>query len=301
MIKQPPHLKKGDKIAIVCPAKKLKKSIAPAIALLEEWGLEVIIGKSVYASFNQFAGNDALRASDLQSFLDDKEIRAIIAGRGGYGTIRIIDQLDFTKFNEQPKWIVGFSDITVLLSHLIAVCQIQSIHGQMPGTFEDATAESLESLRKALFGESLRYDCISEFPNKEGNAEGILVGGNLSILLALEGSASGMDYTDKILFLEDVGEYEYSIDRMMRTLKRNGKLSNLKGLIVGAFNETKTEDIPFGKTPEQIIWDLVKDYDYPVCFNFPVGHIDNNMAMINGKKIDLLITDKTASVVFNVD
>jgi len=301
MIKQPAHLKKGDKIAIVCPAKKLKKSIAPAIALLEEWGLEVIVGKSVYASFNQFAGNDTLRASDLQSFLDDKDIKAIIAGRGGYGTIRIIDQLDFTKFNESPKWIVGFSDITVLLSHLIAVCQTQSIHGQMPGTFEDATPDSLESLRKALFGESLSYKYISEFPNKEGKAEGILIGGNLSILVALEGSASEMDYTDKILFLEDVGEYEYSIDRMMRTLKRNGKLSNLKGLIVGAFNETKTEDIPFGKTPEQIIWDLVKDYDYPVCFNFPIGHIDDNSAMINGKKIDLLITDKTTSVVFTVD
>ena len=301
MIKQPAYLKKGDKIAIVSPAKKLKQSIDYGIALLEGWGLEVSIGKSVYAAHHQFAGNDTLRAEDVQSYLDNEEIKAIIAARGGYGTVRIIDALDFSRFSDHPKWIVGFSDITVLLSHITGTEQTQSIHGQMPGTFEDATPESLESLRKALFGESLSYNYISEFPNKEGKAEGVLVGGNLSILVALEGSASEMDYTDKILFLEDVGEYEYSIDRMMRTLKRNGKLSNLKGLIVGAFNETKTEDIPFGKTPEQIIWDLVKDYDYPICFNFPVGHIDNNSAMINGKDMDLLITDKTTSVIFKAD
>ena len=287
MIKQPPYLKKGDKIAIVCPAKKLKKPIGYAIALLEEWGLEVVLGETVSAEHNQFAGDDTLRAADLQYFLDNPDIKAILAGRGGYGTIRIIDLLDFTEFIKTPKWVVGFSDITVLLSHIMGALNTQCIHGQMPATFEDATPSSLESLRKALFGEELSYAYTSEFPNRAGEAQGVLIGGNLSILIAVEGSASEMDYTDKILFLEDVGEYAYSIDRMLRILKRNGKLAKLKGLIVGAFSETKTEDIPFGQTPEQVVWEIVKDYDYPVSFNFPVGHIDDNKSLILGKTVIL--------------
>lgn len=289
MIKQPPYLKKGDKIAIVCPAKKLKKSIAPAIALLEEWGLEVVVGKSVYAEHHQFAGSDELRAADLQQYLDDDSIKAIIAGRGGYGTIRIIDNLDFTAFTKNPKWVIGFSDITVLLSHIMTVCQTQSIHGQMPGTFSDATPESLDSLRKALFGEPITYHYTSNFTNIPGIAEGILIGGNLTILVTLEGSASEMNYSNKILFLEDIGEYEYSIDRMIRMLKRNNKLANLKGLIVGAFNEIPEEDIPFGESVQQAIWDAVKDYGYPVCFDFPVGHINDNKAMILGTHTSLQI------------
>jgi len=287
MIKQPPYLKKGDKIAIVCPAKKLKRPIDAAIALLQEWGLEVVSGKSVYASHHQFAGNDILRAGDLQSYLDDPDIKAVIAGRGGYGTIRILDMLDFSLFNQNPKWIVGFSDITALLSHVTGALNIQSIHGQMPGVFDEATAASLASLRKSLFGEPQSYTYTSGFPNQPGETEGILIGGNLSLLLALAGSASEMDFSGKILFLEDVGEYEYSIDRMMHTLKRSGKLAKLKGLIVGAFNGLKTEDIPFGQNPEQIIREAVKDYSYPVCFNFPVGHIDNNLTMILGARVSL--------------
>ncbi|MNJ97115.1 putative murein peptide carboxypeptidase [compost metagenome] len=289
MIKQPAYLKKGDKIAIVCPAKKIPGSIAPAIAILESWGLQVVIGETVTADHNQFAGDDALRAADLQGFLDAPEIKAIIAGRGGYGTIRIIDELNYDKFKDNPKWIVGFSDITVLLSDLFARLNIQSIHGQMPYTFEKATPESLDSLRKALFGETIKYEYTSTFPSRSGTAEGILIGGNLTLMVMLEGSASEIDYKDKILFLEDVGEHEYSIDRMMRMLKRAGKLAGLKGLIVGAFNEIATETIPFGASPEQVIWDIVKEYDYPVCFNFPVGHIDDNRAMVIGKTINLSI------------
>ncbi|WP_442589685.1 S66 peptidase family protein [Pedobacter sp. AW31-3R] len=297
MIKQPPYLKKNDKIAIVCPAKKLKKSIEPAIALLEEWGLKVIRGKTIEAGYHQFAGDDALRAADLQVFLDDPEIKAIIAGRGGYGTIRIIDLLDFTEFNKNPKWIVGFSDITVLLSHITGALQTQSIHGQMPSTFEDATPASLEALKNALFGEEITYTIPVHPLNRKGEAEGILVGGNLSILIAMEGSPSEMDYTDKILFLEDVGEYEYSIDRMLRLLKRSGKLSRLKGLIIGAFNEIKTEDIPFGQTAEQIIKEIVKEYAYPTCFNFPVGHITDNRAMILGKQVTLCVNDRFVKLI----
>ncbi|SDL88859.1 muramoyltetrapeptide carboxypeptidase [Pedobacter sp. ok626] len=296
MIKQPAYLKKGDKIAIVCPAKKIPGSIAPAIAILESWGLQVVIGKTVTADHNQFAGDDALRAADLQGFLDDPEIKAIIAGRGGYGTIRIIDELNYDKFKDNPKWIVGFSDITVLLSDLFARLNIQSIHGQMPYTFEKATPESLDSLRKALFGETIKYEYTSTFPSRSGTAEGILIGGNLTLMVMLEGSASEIDYTDKILFLEDVGEHEYSIDRMMRMLKRAGKLAKLKGLIVGAFNEIETQSIPFGASPEQVIWDIVKEYDYPVCFNFPVGHIDDNRTLVVGKSSKLIANKHPVSL-----
>lgn len=289
MIKQPAYLKKGDKIAIVCPAKKLPKPIDYGISILQGWGLEVVIGQSVTASHHQFAGTDQLRAQDLQQFLDDTSIKAIIAARGGYGTIRIIDELDFTLFKANPKWIIGFSDITVLLSHLYADLKTQSIHGQMPYTFEESTPEALESLRKALFGEIDVYNYSNEFPNKEGNISGELIGGNLTLLLAVEGSVSEMDYKNKILFIEDVGEHEYAIDRMMRTLKRKGKLKDLKALIVGAFNELEEEGIAFGQSPEEVIWELVKEYDYPVCFNFPSGHINDNRAMVLGKMINLSI------------
>ena len=289
MIKQPPYLKKGDKIALVCPAKKLPKPIDGAIALLESWGLTVILGESVYASHHQFAGTDQLRTRDIQKFIDDSTIKAIISGRGGYGTIRIIDELDFTAFNLNPKWFVGFSDITLLLSHLISHCQVQCIHGQMPYTFEESTSEAMESLKKALFGEKQEYEYTSMFNNKPGNALGQLIGGNLTLLTMVQGSESEMDYNDKILFLEDVGEQEFSIDRMLRMLKRAGKLKNLKGLIIGAFNEIEVEKIPFGQTVEEVIWDIIREYDYPVCFNFPIGHIDHNLSMILGAELILKV------------
>lgn len=288
---QPPHLKRGDKIAIVCPANKLKKSIAPAIALLETWGLQVIQGKSIHADHFQFAGDDELRAADLQTFLDDTNIKAILAARGGYGGIRIIDQLDFTRFNKNPKWIAGFSDTTALLSHIQAVLHIQSIHGQMPATFEAGTHLSIETLRKTLFGEEFQYTYTSTAINRPGKAAGILIGGNLSLLVAMQGSVSEMDYSGKILFLEDVGEHEYAIDRMLRMLKRAGKLARLKGLIIGAFNEIEPQEIPFGQTPEELIMEIVREYDYPVCFNFPVGHIPDNHALIIGRTAIIDVND----------
>jgi muramoyltetrapeptide carboxypeptidase len=299
MIKQPAYLKKGDKVAIVCPAKKLKKPIDAAIAVLESWGLEVVAGKTVFASCNQFAGDDALRTADLQHFLDDPEIKAIIAGRGGYGTIRIIDDLDFSLFNEQPKWLVGFSDITVLLAHAFAALQTQSIHGQMPGTFDEGTPASLESLRKALFGEEISYVIEGHPVNREGEAEGILIGGNLTLLIAMEGSVSAMDYTDKILFIEDVAEQEYAIDRMLRILDRSGKLAQLQGLIIGAFNEIAEESIPFGQSVEELIMEIVKPYSFPVCFNFPVGHIADNCAMVIGEHSQLKVKRGEASLKLN--
>ncbi len=286
---QPPYLKKGDKVAITCPAKKLPHPMTDAIALLESWGLEVVLGETVTASYHQFAGDDALRAADLQRFIADRSIKAIFAARGGYGTIRMIDEVDFMPIKEAPKWIIGFSDITVLHAHLFAVFGLQSVHGQMPMTIPDGTTASLETLRKALFGEELNYTFSAEKLNREGEAQGILIGGNLTLLVAVSGSVSDLDYSNKILFIEDVGEYLYAIDRMMRTLKRAGKLKNLAGLIVGAFTELKDNDIPFGQTVEEIIFEAVKEYNYPVCFGFPAGHISNNQALIFGKTLNLSV------------
>lgn len=285
----PQYLKKGDTVAITCPAKKLPADITEGIQLLQSWGLNVLIGETVNSSYHQYAGNDELRAREFQKFIDDASVKAIFAARGGYGTIRIIDQLDFGSFSTVPKWVIGFSDITVLHSHIYANYQVGTIHGQMPMNVPDGTKPSLETLRKALFGESFDYSYQSLTENKDGFAEGILIGGNLTLLVMIGGSVSEMDFTGRILFLEDVGEYLYSIDRMMWNLKRAGKLSSLKGLIAGGFTDLKDNDIPFGQTAEEIIFSHVKEYNYPVCFNFPAGHISDNHALILGKKVSLKV------------
>ncbi|HCN82649.1 MAG TPA: LD-carboxypeptidase [Sphingobacteriaceae bacterium] len=295
----PSYLKAGDKVAITCPAKKLPGDVKDAIKLLESWGLQVVLGDTVSASFHQYAGTDELRTKDLQRFLDDSTIKAIFAARGGYGTIRIIDALDFSAFIKTPKWIVGFSDITVLHSHIYANYQIQSIHGQMPLSIPDATKYSLETLRKALFGDELEYNYESAPLNIPGTTRGILTGGNLSLLIALSGSVSEIDYKDKILFIEDVGEYLYSLDRMMWNLKRAGKLECLKGLVAGGFTGLQDNDIPFGKTAEEIIYEHVKDYGYPVCFNFPAGHIPDNHALVLGKEVHLNVDAENVKLLIN--
>ncbi|MHB1176767.1 MAG: S66 peptidase family protein [Daejeonella sp.] len=292
----PPYLKKGDTVAITCPAKKLPGSIYEGVKLLESWGLNVILGDTVNASWHQFAGSDEVRAADFQRFLDDRSVKAIFAARGGYGTIRIIDDLDFSGFRKDPKWIIGFSDITILHSHIHATCNVQSIHGQMPLTIPDGSKISLESLRKALFNEFLSYTYNSSVKNRSGSATGILIGGNLTLLLMMSGSVSEQEYSNKILFLEDVGEYLYSIDRMMLCFKRAGILAGLKGLIIGGFTDLKDNDIPFGQTVEQIIMGHVKQYDYPVCFNFPAGHIPDNRAIIFGKEVSLLVNTYKVSL-----
>jgi muramoyltetrapeptide carboxypeptidase len=293
---QPPRLKKGDKVAITCPAKKLPRPMTDAVNLLQSWGLEVVLGETVEASYHQFAGDDDLRAKDLQRFINDDSIKAIIAARGGYGTIRMIDKVDFSHVAKNPKWLVGFSDITVLHAHLFSNFKLQSIHGQMPVNIPDASAKSLETLRKALFGEDIRYHFNSHHLNRSGKGHGILIGGNLSLLVAVNNSVSDMDYTGKILFIEDVGEYLYAIDRMMRTLKRAGKLKNLAGLIVGGFSEVKDNDIPFGQTVTEIVMDVVTEYDYPVCFDFPAGHIPDNCSLILGRAINLMVNNKHVTV-----
>ncbi|MCQ6961180.1 S66 peptidase family protein [Mucilaginibacter aquariorum] len=284
-----PYLKKGDKVAITCPAKKLPIPMTDAVNLLTSWGLDVVLGDTVNASYHQFAGDDAFRAADMQHFIDDDDVKAIIAARGGYGTIRMIDMVDFSRLQTNPKWIVGFSDITLLHSHIISNYNLPCIHGQMPLNIPDASAYSLETLRKTLFGEELSYKIDANRQNRIGDSSGILIGGNLSLLLAISGSVSDMDYSDKILFIEDVGEYLYAADRMLRALKRAGKLKNLAGLVVGGFTDMKDNDIPFGQTLPELIMDVVADYSYPVCFDFPAGHIPNNCSLVLGKTINLSV------------
>jgi len=289
---QPPYLKKGDTIAITCPAKSLKTPMTDAINLLESWGLKVILGETVDAVFHQFSGTDELRTKDLQQFIDDKNVKAIIAARGGYGCIRIVDNIDWTPLLKNPKWLIGFSDITIF--HLqLQKLGIQSLHGQMPSTIPDSSSQGLESLRKALFGETIEYEFENHLLNSKGETSGILIGGNLSLLIASLSSQSDVDYQDKILFIEDVGEHLYAIDRMLRTLDRAGKLAQLKGLIVGSFTDVQDNDIPFGFSVEEIISQIVSRYNYPICFDFPAGHIKDNRTLILGREIILAVNHNT--------
>lgn len=292
---QPEFLKKGDKIGIVACARKIsKEELQPAINILQNWGLEVVLGKNIFNADHQFSGTDEERATDLQSMLDDTSIKAVISARGGYGTVRIIDKLDFSTFKKHPKWIIGYSDITVLHSHIHNM-GIQTLHATMPINFK-VNEEATETLRKALFGEEIHYSFESHALNKNGKAEGILVGGNLSLLYALCGSNSDIDTNGKILFIEDLDEYLYHIDRMMMNLKRSGKLSGLAGLIVGGMSDMKDNAIPFGKTAEAIILDAVKEYNYPICFHFPCGHIDRNLAIVLGRKVELTVENGRCEV-----
>jgi len=288
----PPYLKKGDTIGIVAPARKISLAeIQPAIDIMKNWGLEVMLGKNLFKEDNQFSGTDEERAEDLQAMLDDTSVKAIISARGGYGTLKIIDKLDFTMFSQNPKWVVGYSDITVLHSHIHNL-EIETIHATMLINFEK-NAEAIESLRKGLFGVNIIYEIENNLLNRKGIAEGELVGGNLSLLYALSGSASDINTKDKILFIEDLDEYLYHIDRMMMSLKRSGKLNDLVGLIVGGMTDMKDNAIPYGKNAEEIIMDAVKEFNYPVCFNFPAGHVDRNLALYFGSKVKLNVSDST--------
>jgi muramoyltetrapeptide carboxypeptidase len=293
-MQQPAFLKKGDTVGIIAPARKISpEDLQPSIDILSSWGLHVVLGKNLFHEDHQFAGTDAERSEDLQTMLDDVLIKAIICARGGYGTLRIIDKIDFSRFRTHPKWIVGYSDITVMHSH-IHTLGIETLHATMPINFSK-NAEATEALRKALFGENLIYEAEPHPLNRTFSAatiEGELIGGNLSLLYALTGSISETDTKGKILFIEDLDEYLYHIDRMMLNLKRAGKLSHLKALIVGGMTDMKDNTIPFGKTAEEIILDAVKEYDYPVCFGFPAGHIDRNLALYLGRRAKLTFGNK---------
>lgn len=300
MIKMPPYLQKGDTIGIVCPAGAMPvEKVSECIRVLnEEWGYTTKVGKTVGNQFNYFSGTDEERLNDFQQMLDDDEVKAVLCARGGYGMGRIIDQIDFKKFKKQPKWIIGYSDITVLHSHLYSNFYISSLHSPMAGAFNEGGYENeyVLSLKNALEGKKLRYTCpVHEF-NKKGEAIGELIGGNLALLAHLVGTDSDMKTRGRILFIEDIGEYLYNIDRMMHQLKRSGKLSKLAGLIIGGFTDSKDTDSPFGQTAYEIIRDIIKDYDFPVCFDFPVSHTDRNYALKIGVGYKLKITKSKVSL-----
>lgn len=297
----PTYLGEGDTIAIVSTARAISlKELNPALKFINNWGLKAVLGKTINAEENQFAGSDDLRAADFQKMLDDPKIKAIWCARGGYGTVRIIDKLDFSAFKKNPKWVVGYSDITVLHSH-IHNYGIETLHAQMPLEIENKTKETAESIRKVLFGEQYGIEIIGSGPAINAgiqNIKGDLVGGNLSVLYSLCGSASEMKTDGKILFIEDLDEMLYHIDRMMINLKRSGYLKNLKALIIGGMTEMKDNKVYFGKTAEEIIIDLVKEYNYPVITNFPAGHIADNRALIFGREVQLNVQSSIVNVQF---
>jgi muramoyltetrapeptide carboxypeptidase len=296
----PPYLKPGDKVAIAATARKVAPSeMEVAIQTFRSWGLQVVTGPHLFGVNNQYSGTDAERASDLQMMLDDQEVKAILCARGGYGTVRIIDQLNFSTFEQHPKWIVDYSDITVLHSHINTQLGIETLHAIMPINFPDErTQTAIESLRKALFGETLEYNIASQPLNIPGNVSGVLTGGNLSILYSLTSSASDIQTEDKVLFIEDLDEYLYHIDRMMMNLKRSGKLSGIRGLIVGGMTKMNDNTVPFGKQAEQIIAEYAQEAGIPLCFSFPAGHIADNRALILGREIQLDIDPNGVSLKF---
>lgn len=303
---KPAYLKKGDTIGISCPAGFITTDdIQPAILKIKEWGFDVKIGDTVGKKDFTFGGTDAERLADFQAMLDDKNIKAILCARGGYGAIRIIDKIDFTKFVAHPKWVIGFSDITVLHSHINHNFGIATIHSKMCNSFpaewalaEPIQVETIESIRQCLTGEKMGYQIVPNIHNRNGKAAGALVGGNLKTIESLAGSKSDLVTRNKILFVEDTGEYLYSIDRMFWNLKRTGKLDQLAALIIGGFKIKKEETAAeaFGKTLEEIVLEKVAEFKYPICFDFPVGHQKNNFALKCRMRHQLSITPSSCSL-----
>jgi muramoyltetrapeptide carboxypeptidase len=297
----PPYLKPGDTIGITCPAGHISaEELEPAVNALQSWGFKLRLGSTVGKRDFTFGGTDEERAADFQQMLDDPSLQAILCARGGYGCIRIIDRLNFKRFTEKPKWIIGFSDITVIHAHLNHNFRIASIHSKMCNSFpyrlneaEPEQLQSILSIREALRGNRVEYPLVPDLSNKKGSGSGILVGGNLKTIETLAGTASDIRTDGMILFVEDVGEYLYSIDRMFFSLKRTGKLDLLAGLLIGGFR-VKPDDPgdEFGRSVYNIVLDHVASYDYPVCFNFPVGHQRINFALKCGVKHQLSVGDQ---------
>jgi muramoyltetrapeptide carboxypeptidase len=301
----PPYLKSGDTIGITCPAGNISLAeIQPAMLQVAAWGYKLRVGDTVGKKDFTFGGTDHERAADFQQMLDDPSLQAILCARGGYGAIRIIDQLDFSRFVKKPKWIIGFSDITVIHAHLNHNFNIASIHAKMCTSFPDdwekaepIQVETILSIRKALAGESIQYEVTPSTTNRSGIAEGLLTGGNLKTIETLAGTKSDLITAGKILFVEDTGEYLYSIDRTFWNLMRTGKLERLAGLIIGGF-KVKPDDAgeEFGRTIADIVLEKVKEYDFPVCFDFPVGHQKNNYALKCGVRHRLTVDPDKVSL-----
>ena len=300
---KPDYLKKGDTVAIVAPSGVLKNYdgyITKAKELLKSWDLNVIIGKNVFEDDGHFAGTDNQRSSDFQIALDNKNIKAIWCARGGYGAMRIIDNLNFEKFKKNPKWVIGYSDITAIHND-IHNQKSESIHGVMCKSLENidiSKDKSVNFLKRTLFGEKLSYTVDGDNANIEGESSGQLVGGNLTLLHCLLGSKSSINTEGKILFIEDLGEYLYHIDRMLFSLKRAGYFDNCKGLIVGDFTDLKKNTTPFGRNLKELILNVVGEYGFPVSFNFPAGHGEDNFPMILGREIKFNVTKEETTIIF---
>jgi muramoyltetrapeptide carboxypeptidase len=289
----PQPLQKGDKIGLISTARKIsRQELDFSISLIQKWGYEVVFSKHLFEQDNQFSGTVEERSHDLQQMINDPKIKAILCVRGGYGTVKIIDRIDFSPLHKTPKWIMGYSDVSVLHSHLHQL-SIASLHCSMPINFESNSDLSLNSIQSILKGESIVYESENHPSNIKGEARAQIIGGNLSILYSLLGSQSDLDTDHKILFLEDLDEYLYHIDRMITNLKRNNKLSKLAGLVVGGMTKMHDNEVPFGKNATQIILDAVKEYDYPVCFDFPAGHLKNNVCLKFGVEANLEVGDST--------
>ena len=300
MSKIPPYLKKGDTIGIIAPAGFMPLDrMENCIDTLNDWGYHVNTGITTQSnSQTYFSGSDAERLEDLQKMLDDSNIKAVFCARGGYGISRIIDKLNFSKFRKHPKWVIGYSDITVLHSHIYSNYKIASLHAPMAAAFNDGEFNNqfILSLKDALEGKKAEYECLPQDFNHPGKCSGELVGGNLSLLVHLSGTESDITTKNKILFLEDVSEYLYNIDRMFLQLKRSGKLKKLAGLVIGGFTDSKDTERPFGQNAYEIIADVAKDYSYPVCFGFPVSHQKENYALKIGVKYQLRVEENRVSL-----
>ena len=292
MLLRPPYLKTGDTVTILSTARKVSvEDMSPAVKIIESWGLKVRLGRTIGLSDHQYAGTDRERLEDFQQAIDDPEVRAIICARGGYGTVRIVDDIDWTGLLAHPKWITGFSDMTYIHIHLTQTLGVQTLHSSVPALFHKNTPEAIDSIRQHLFGEEVIYDLPVHPLNRQGEAKGVLIGGNLSILYSITGTRSGFNTAGKILFIEDVDERLYHLDRMMINLKRSGKLHDLAGLIVGGMTDMTDNAVPFGKTAEEIIAEHVSGHNYPVCFGFPAGHIADNRAVVLGKVTKMKVGD----------
>ncbi|WP_418644195.1 S66 peptidase family protein [Tenacibaculum insulae] len=297
----PPYLQKGDTIAMVAPAgilKNRKHVIDKAKKLAESWGLKVVYGKHMFSQNNHFAGTDEERCEDFQKAIDNPNIKAIWSARGGYGSVRILDKLDFSNFKKNPKWVIGYSDITAFHNHIHNL-GVETIHGMMGTSMQDNPQdipETIKTLRKALFGENLSYEIAPSKLNRVGEFSGELVGGNIAILASMLGSESQISTVGKILFIEEIGEYKYSIDRMLQSLKRAGYFTKIKGVIVGDMTKIKKNSTPWGSSIEQLILDIIPK-DVPVLFNFPAGHEPDNRALIMGREVEVNSKENQFSVV----
>lgn len=288
-MKTPPALKKGDKIGLISTARKIsEKELKNAVEVFTDWGLQSVFAPNLFEEYNQFAGTEEQRLADLQGFIDNPEIKAIMCVRGGYGTVQIIDRVNFLSLAESSKWICGYSDITVLLNKLFNV-GMESVHSTMPIDFKRISEEGLETLRKVLFGKPISYKIKPHRFNRKGEAHGRIVGGNLSVLYSQLGSPTALNTERRILFFEDLDEYLYHVDRMMQNLQRNGYFDKVVGVIIGSLTGMRDNTIPFGKSAKEIVFETLASYSFPMCFNFPAGHLDDNRAVIFGRRATLKV------------